>query len=133
MLQQGEKKSVIGLVARALILKAPDMVSPHARRRPRRVCVCDAVPRPPLALRGRVLVLQHPHEEKCALCPAVLGQTAVPSMLSALHMAARSSSCDLDQCRKHLGTVKLMRKCLAECHVLVGRKFNVRLAMSRRM
>lgn len=32
------------------------------------MCVCDAVPHPPPELHGRVLVLQHPHEEKCAIC-----------------------------------------------------------------
>lgn len=31
-------------------------------------------------------------------------------------------------CRLRLGTVKLLRKCLAECDVLVGRKFNVSTA-----
>lgn len=35
------------------------------------MCVCNAMPPAPVALRGRVLVLQHPFEEKCALPAAV--------------------------------------------------------------
>jgi hypothetical protein len=33
-------------------------------RRPARVCFCPALPQQPLRLKGKVIVLQHPHESK---------------------------------------------------------------------
>lgn len=50
-------------------------VTTHTKRRscprcgrPERVCLCPALPPAPLMLSGSVVVLQHPHEQRCELC-----------------------------------------------------------------
>lgn len=68
-------------ISGAIVAKLPSsrpqtkqMLSPPPRRsaahslfgcrRPESVCLCSTLPREPLPLAGRLIVLQHPHEQK---------------------------------------------------------------------
>ena len=78
-------------------------------RRPATVCICSCFPDEPLAIRSRVLILQHPNE---------VGQPVLVCCVTYNNIVS------FVQESRSLATVPLLTKCV-ECHVIRGKRFDV--------
>jgi hypothetical protein len=114
-------------------------------RRPNKVCICSTFPETPLATRGSVIVLQHPHEQRYCFhysssvhalhgCLATLSLDAEGQSKAWASSQERAlvQSCAVHPCRRRLATVPLLSKLLQDCRVLVSRQLPVRITETNR-